>query len=710
MLGGNRFLDFADQVIARHRGLGFAFEPAAMLHLETQEQMPSEYAVPRQNITNNLYHIQNIKEENYLFKQNLSFLTQVLENKMYQNLYPAVEKQIEQVIREELPEAEHKIIQTVSKEMYRLVQQGGLNEFETIREKVLSEQTLTEKTHLKEQEKLFRKIENIFNSSVYQHAVINHLEDTHETNIKELQMIEQNFQNQQIQFNVQTLKKIQNAKQLQTIQNQNIQNQNVWRNNQNIQTLAHAQINQGAPQIYQAEIVHPEVIEHMETDVLQKETAIHLKETETTVTVLERTIKAIEKQKELLTVVKNQSMGNLGNVLNQTNIIHSPQMQSVQTISSQQNQQVNVPELHRNFERELQYLTEVEKQTELYSEVEKKLQTEVQKQLEVQQKNTDLHTQMVFDAKTIQQNLTEKNNQMVSVRSDQIHLEYPTEEVTELQQDIIEMIHSEVQRVPEVPKSVTAKTISEQILSKFETSSVIPIEKFSFTEKTRTINQLSHAILEYAEEKSTPEQLQNQMVQILEQYQAEGTQLPVKEIKEVLETTKPQVFNVETLRKLKNTTVLFATGENFIHEIQNHENVHVREGIRPVISEPKFLQQMDTAPMMYRSEEAPVQEESTKTKQLEQQVNEVVKTIKNVEEKTIIQKQQIIEQQKQVVHEVLKNNPGVWADGEGAGYIRKEVQQSLEAQMNQNVNQIANKVYRQLESKLKSERGRRGLI
>ena len=59
---------------------------------------------------------------------------------------------------------------------------------------------------------------------------------------------------------------------------------------------------------------------------------------------------------------------------------------------------------------------------------------------------------------------------------------------------------------------------------------------------------------------------------------------------------------------------------------------------------------------------------------------------------------------------MLKNNPSVWADGEGAGYIRKEVQQSLEAQMNQNVNQIANKVYRQLESKLKSERGRRGLI
>ena len=341
-----------------------------------------------------------------------------------------------------------------------------------------------------------------------------------------------------------------------------------------------------------------------------------------------------------------------------------------------------------------------------------KIQTEIQKQTELQ-KHIEVQKPTVFDVKTVQQSLIEKQNQVnhnVSVRSDQIHLEYPTEETTQFQQEILQMIHSEVERVPEVPKSVTAKTISEQILSKFETSMVIPTEKFSSTEKTRTIHQLSHAILEYAEEKSTPEQLQNQMVQILEQYQTENTQLPVKEIKEVFENTKTKVFNVETLRNLKNTSMISNTAATFFHDIQNQENVQIREGIKRVISEPKFLQAMETAPMMYRSEDTPVQEESAKTKQLEQQVNEVVRTIRNVEEKTIIQKQQIIEQQKQVVHEVLKNNPSVWADGEGAGYIRKEVQQSLEAQMNQNVNQIANKVYRQLESKLKSERGRRGLI
>ena len=163
----NRFLDFAEQVIARHRGLGFGFEPAAMLHLEEQGQEQSEQSPVNQNFITNLYHIQNIKEENYLFKQNLSFLTQVLENKMYQKLYPSVEKQIEKVIREEMPESEAKIIRSVSEQLVRLVQEGGIRQYEILKEKVLSEYNETLNTTWTKQETMLRKIENIWNSSVY---------------------------------------------------------------------------------------------------------------------------------------------------------------------------------------------------------------------------------------------------------------------------------------------------------------------------------------------------------------------------------------------------------------------------------------------------------------------------------------------------------------------------------------------------------------
>ena len=88
MQGGNRFLDFANEIMARHRGLGFGFEPASMLYLEDSEKNPEEQNQAQQNFTTNLYHIRSIREENYLFKQNLSFLTQILENKMYWMLLP----------------------------------------------------------------------------------------------------------------------------------------------------------------------------------------------------------------------------------------------------------------------------------------------------------------------------------------------------------------------------------------------------------------------------------------------------------------------------------------------------------------------------------------------------------------------------------------------------------------------------------------------
>ena len=175
MQTANRFLDFAQQILKKHQGFGvdYAYEPAAMLHLEDEMQEASEQTPISQNVITNLYHIQNVKEENYLFKQNLTFLTQVLENKMYQNLYPSVEKQIQKVIREELPQSEEKIISSVSEQLVRLVQKGGLKQFEVLKEKLLLAQQETTNINFKEQEVLFRKIENIWNSSIYHNYVQN---------------------------------------------------------------------------------------------------------------------------------------------------------------------------------------------------------------------------------------------------------------------------------------------------------------------------------------------------------------------------------------------------------------------------------------------------------------------------------------------------------------------------------------------------------
>ena len=214
MPGENRFQSFAEQIMARYSGFGYGYEPAALQYLEDTQHGPQEEAAAGTHITNNLYHIQNIKEENYLFQQNLSFLTQILENQVYQKLYPSVEKQIEKLIHSKMPEAETKLVRQVSEQLTTLVKQGGIEQLEAVREKVLTEHKeilrerekilseksvlvneqekiltqqkellkeqeqvlkehniIIEKNKLQEQETLFRQIENIWNSSVYSTTV-----------------------------------------------------------------------------------------------------------------------------------------------------------------------------------------------------------------------------------------------------------------------------------------------------------------------------------------------------------------------------------------------------------------------------------------------------------------------------------------------------------------------------------------------------------
>ena len=654
MQGGNRFLDFANEIMARHRGLGFGFEPAAMLYLEDQERIPEEQTAAHQNITTNLYHIQNIKEENYLFKQNLSFLTQILENKMYQNLYPTVEKQIEKVIREEMPQAETKIINSVSQQLIKLVQKGGVEQFEFVREKVLSEYKETEKITLKEQETLFRKIENIWNSSIYQQAV---------------------------------------QKRYHTIINQSredlLNNSMIVQNNtksiQNNPMNTHPSKRFFVQQIQQAEVVHPETIE---SEIINSETINHREkvaenhyiqnsETRHIESILERTLKVIKTQNDLLTRVQNHKIGNLGKFY-----------ETIVEVPMKYIQEQPTPIIRETSQESHQSITEQTKENVIRKE---------------------------------------KSNKKEKIVPNSIHLEYPSEETTHFNQEMIQMLHSEIQRIPEVPELVrkipennteraektsevisahdirlrlTEKTrlISEQILSRMDNiinvsvsdSRLLTNTISNTVSKTIALNKLSHAIMEYAESKTTSEQLQTNMMRILEDYQTEMISLPGTDSIQMVYNNQAEVVTIEKLK--------------------NNMNRRLIQSIYKQGSTPALIQAMEPAAIVYRSEESTVPEQQEKTKQLEKQVNEVVKTIKNVEQKTIVQKEQLIEEQRKVVHEVLKENPTIWTEGKGAGYIRKEVQQSVEEHINQSVNQIANRVYRRLEDKLKSERGRRGLI
>jgi hypothetical protein len=117
----------------------------------------------------------------------------------------------------------------------------------------------------------------------------------------------------------------------------------------------------------------------------------------------------------------------------------------------------------------------------------------------------------------------------------------------------------------------------------------------------------------------------------------------------------------------------------------------------------------EAAQMVFNEEEHSSEKSLQETVKLKKQVEEVVQNLKTVEEKTVVQSRTIIEQQKQVVKEVLKESPAVWQEEKGAAFIRQEVQKSIEDQIDESVSQIAGRVYRNLERRLKIERGRRGL-
>ena len=182
-----------------------------------------------------------------------------------------------------MPQAETNIINSVSQQLLQLVKQGGVEQFELVREKILSEYKETEKTTLKEQETLFRKIENIWNSSIYQQAA----QKKNYTTINQSRMDFQNYsmiiQNNQLNMNQSNEISIQQNQQIQKMQ-----------------------------QIPQTEIVHPEILnsETLESKIVNSETFnyqesvkenhyIQNSETRHKESVLERTLKVVETQNEL---------------------------------------------------------------------------------------------------------------------------------------------------------------------------------------------------------------------------------------------------------------------------------------------------------------------------------------------------------------------------------------------------------------------------
>lgn len=129
----------------------------------------------------------------------------------------------------------------------------------------------------------------------------------------------------------------------------------------------------------------------------------------------------------------------------------------------------------------------------------------------------------------------------------------------------------------------------------------------------------------------------------------------------------------------------------------------------PEISSGEGKAAMEQAPMIYPEEVSP-QEQAEQNQNLQKQIHEITQDIKEVKKTTVVRQETLTEQQKEVVREVIRQAPETVKEKDVSTLIRRQVQREVETQVDASLGQMTNRVYRRIEEKLRTERGRRGLL
>ena len=129
----------------------------------------------------------------------------------------------------------------------------------------------------------------------------------------------------------------------------------------------------------------------------------------------------------------------------------------------------------------------------------------------------------------------------------------------------------------------------------------------------------------------------------------------------------------------------------------------------PEISVGEVKAAMEQASMIYPEEVSP-QEQAEQNQNLQKQIHEITQDIKEVKKTTVVRQETLTEQQKEVVREVIRQAPETVKEKDVSTLIRRQVQREVETQVDASLGQMTNRVYRRIEEKLRTERGRRGLL
>ena len=643
----NRFEQFSQNIIAMHTGSAGAFDPARMMFPPEEKEASSQ---EMQNLyMTNVYRIQNLTEENYLYRQNFQFLTQMFEKQIHKKLYPQVERQVEKTIRQELPKAEDRVIREMTKELHTLVKESGVEQLRIL-----------EKEAKEEQKVLLRKIENIYNSSVY-------------VNVQA-----KNIQNDNISINgrVENGQKTGSAK-----------DRNTWLRTQITSVL---------------EQKDQQTVKNLTEEILQKvktkDASVAIQQTERVY--LEQVLEGYTEGK----TDRQQTVRQAAEIIEH----FARRGQTERRLSEWITADPSISQPRKVQQSEKTRSTQLLQWMEMAAH-----------SLQPSQHPTSPAAKAMESHPVEEEAIRQRTDATLME-----HLSVPEERVAQPSQEVINQAVQNQNPQPQAgrsqdmsqPQIWTAQTLMPLQHQTFSISSVSPAAKAMErhpVEEEATRQRTEMASMEHLTMPENNTETQKDDVFRAEQVQRFTPVQMLPQQSDMSQSMSPAPTQVMPQVTTPKPAMIQA---HMFPQMQQPPEVPQAASMRR--SSPRLQQRtmhhpqsyvMEAAPIIY-AEEPKQAADPGEHQVIRKQIREITEHIEEVKKTVAIERQVLTEQQKESVRQVIRSTPSLLTEGEIAVLMKQKVETEISRKMDESMQQMTNRVYRRIEEKLKTERERRGRI
>ena len=688
----NRFEQFSQNIIAMHTGSAGAFDPARMMFPPEEKEASSQ---EMQNLyMTNVYRIQNLTEENYLYRQNFQFLTQIFEKQIHKKLYPQVERQVEKTIRQELPKAEDRVIREMTKELHTLVKESGVEQLRVL-----------EKEAKEEQKVLLRKIENIYNSSVY-------------VNVQA-----KNIQNDNISINgrVENGQKTGSATDRNTWLRTQITSVLEQKDQQTVKNLTEeilqkVKTKDASVAIQQTERVYLEQVleEYTEGKTDRQQTVRQAAE------IIERFARRGQTERRLSEWITADPSISQPKKVQQSEKARSTQLLQwmelpAHSLQSSQHPTSPAAKAMENHTKEevirqkadmapMEHLSAPEERVAQPSQA--VINQAVQSQSPQPQggRSQDMSQPQVWTTQTLM-SLQHQTSSISSTSPAAKAMEsHPVEEEAIRQRaDAAPMEH--LTAPEERVAQPSQKVVNQAVQNQSPQPQAGRLQDMSQPQVWTTQTLLS---LQHNSPSSSPE------AKAMESHSAEEVTQQRTEMASMEHLTMPQAMSAPLTQVTTPKPAMIQA--HMFPQMQQPPEVPQAASMRR--SSPRSQQMtmhhpqsyvMEAAPIIY-AEEPKQAADPGEHQVIRKQIREITEHIEEVKKTVAIERQVLTEQQKESVRQVIRSTPSLLTEGEIAVLMKQKVETEISRKMDESMQQMTNRVYRRIEEKLKTERERRGRI